>query len=403
MTKFKIVDYEKLSEIPPGWNTVDNFRSKNTLVDEQKQIVASEYNGRKCRVISKVERNHSLFLRILRALCGSIVTVGSLGIAYLYSNQVRSLFKKRAESITYGVKEAFSWNNVAAQKGEAPAMRNLGIMYLQGKGVACNYKEGIEWLQKAMNAGDPVARFALAIERPFDKRLEGSEVEAEKILTINAQNDDPIAMVYLGIMYRNGLGVPQDTEKAFSLFKRAAAMKDARGMFCYQNKFSERWREGAKNYEKATKILQEAAKLGDPLCLLTLGERYLAGNGVPADTKEAIRLFQQASDTGHPEAKLRLSTILLSDELANKDLKRSTELVQEVASMGDARGIFFLARAYENGTGIEKNLEKAISLYEQASNEGYSLAMYALINLYTSKADEVKANYWREKYKMAKE
>ncbi|NDF51679.1 MAG: sel1 repeat family protein, partial [Betaproteobacteria bacterium] len=61
----------------------------------------------------------------------------------------------------------------AAQKGEAQAQYNLGVMYEKGQGVAQDYKEAVLWYQMAAQQGNA-----------------------------NAQHN-------LGVMYRNGQGVAQ--------------------------------------------------------------------------------------------------------------------------------------------------------------------------------------------------
>ena len=41
-----------------------------------------------------------------------------------------------------------------AQQGNVDAQYNLGMMYLDGKGVAQNYKQAMVWFQKAAQQGD---------------------------------------------------------------------------------------------------------------------------------------------------------------------------------------------------------------------------------------------------------
>jgi TPR repeat protein len=74
----------------------------------------------------------------------------------------------------------------AADQGYAKAQYNLGIAYLQGKGVAKNDQEGINWFRKAAD-----------------------------------QNFAP-AQYNVGIAYAQGLGVPKDPRQAVEWYQKAA-------------------------------------------------------------------------------------------------------------------------------------------------------------------------------------
>jgi len=45
--------------------------------------------------------------------------------------------------------EAVRWFRKAAEQGDAQAQFNLGLMYVNGKGVRQNYKIAKEWVGKA--------------------------------------------------------------------------------------------------------------------------------------------------------------------------------------------------------------------------------------------------------------
>jgi TPR repeat protein len=78
-----------------------------------------------------------------------------------------------------------------AEKGNPKAQNNLGLMYLQGRGVAQNYSEAMKWYRKAAEQGLDVA-----------------------------QNS-------LGIMYGNGQGAAQNFAEARRWFRMAADQGNA--------------------------------------------------------------------------------------------------------------------------------------------------------------------------------
>ena len=57
--------------------------------------------------------------------------------------------------------EAMKWFRKAAKRGYADAQNNLGLMYAKGEGVAQNYAEAMKWLRKAAEQGHEGAEKAL--------------------------------------------------------------------------------------------------------------------------------------------------------------------------------------------------------------------------------------------------
>ena len=73
-----------------------------------------------------------------------------------------------------------------AEKGDAIAQFNLGVMYDEGQGVEQSFKDAVKWYRKAADQGDA-----------------------------DAQSN-------LGLMYYKGQGVEQDFKEAFKWWKKAA-------------------------------------------------------------------------------------------------------------------------------------------------------------------------------------
>jgi TPR repeat protein len=68
----------------------------------------------------------------------------------------------RGEGVTKDYGKAIQWFQKAVDAGEPVAMYNLGLMYRDGVGVAKDYDKAREWLQKAADAGDKDAKQELA-------------------------------------------------------------------------------------------------------------------------------------------------------------------------------------------------------------------------------------------------
>ncbi|OJT95969.1 MAG: hypothetical protein BGN82_11605 [Alphaproteobacteria bacterium 65-7] len=86
------------------------------------------------------------------------------------------------------------WRPLAVQ-GNPTAQNNLGIMYLDGKGVPRNMNEAVRWMSNSAAAGSSLG-----------------------------QNN-------LGGMYRDGKGVPRDYGTAFRWFSASAAQGNSAGQY----------------------------------------------------------------------------------------------------------------------------------------------------------------------------
>lgn len=59
------------------------------------------------------------------------------------------------------VTKAMWWYQRAATAGHAGAQYNLGLMYLKGEGVVRDARQGLGWIEKAVDSGDEKAQVLL--------------------------------------------------------------------------------------------------------------------------------------------------------------------------------------------------------------------------------------------------
>ena len=96
-----------------------------------------------------------------------------------------------------------------AKKGDTVAQYEVGICYLEGKGVAQDYKKATKWLKKSMDQGNEDAR--AKFYSCYSKDLE----------ILAYYFDDIEAQYGLGLAYLNGTGVAVDKEAAAEWFYKA--------------------------------------------------------------------------------------------------------------------------------------------------------------------------------------
>ncbi|CAM9089884.1 unnamed protein product [Scytosiphon promiscuus] len=146
----------------------------------------------------------------------------------------------------------------AARGGWLPAIHAAASMIQAGQGGERNDAKAVQWLETALEAGDPMSISTLAT------------------------------------WYANGrAGLKVDNEKAFKLHLQAANMGMPRAQF----NTAVHYAEGTgieRNLPEAAFWFEKAGAGGMPQAMLNLGKMLEQGLGVPVDKERALKLFQAA-------------------------------------------------------------------------------------------------------------
>ena len=210
-------------------------------------------------------------------------------------------------------------------------------MYQVGYLVERNLTTAHSYFRKALKAGIDKAQLRMDAINNVAKYWE------------SAHKGDAEAQYQLGVCYRDGIQIEQNTEDAIKWFAKSveqgnhdaeyalAVMRDKRGetvdesaekeivsllekasagnhlkakvmlgQFLYEGKGTE------ENYERAVTIWNDAMKAGDLDAKFFLGNYYYTGRGVfntGKDQDKARKFWEEASDAGNAASSLRLGTI----------------------------------------------------------------------------------------------
>ncbi len=138
-------------------------------------------------------------------------------VSMLFDMSRRTAGESRKEEIVR-VLETF------AESGNVPAMVRLSIAYRDGYGVEKNELLSIEWMRKAAEMGyEPAASklFDLLVSSD-DPRLRS---QAGKALEPYKTSTRDSTVIRKAILYRDGIGVERDLEKACEILKEAVKFK----------------------------------------------------------------------------------------------------------------------------------------------------------------------------------
>jgi TPR repeat protein len=276
------------------------------------------------------------------------------------------------------------------------------------------------------------------------RHLEGKDFEqALAAFTKAARNEEITAFLMLGIMYREGYGIPRNPGLAKENFSRAAAMGSSQAREeAVLLRFASP--SNPEEFAIAREQMRQFADKGMEIAQLKLGQAYLTGYGFPADSEKAIaymtraansdnpfkadaalalgRLYRDgnpkpevkadaglarkwlkvAADTKRPEAMLAYGEFLLASESGRPDYPEARSVFLELDDSGDPFGAYQLGQMSEHGWGVEKELEAALRHYRKAAGKKLPEALYRLGAYYDESLgglgkDEAKAlDYYRQ-------
>jgi TPR repeat protein len=99
------------------------------------------------------------------------------------------------------------------------------------------------------------------------------------------------------IHHETGLGVPQDSARAFGYLEQAAEAGDPRALY-NMGAYCATGRMVRQDMAEAAKWYRKAADAGHIKALATLAVMYATGDGVAQDTEHAAELFDEAEYLG---------------------------------------------------------------------------------------------------------
>lgn len=118
---------------------------------------------------------------------------------------------------------AAEWYRRAAERGDARAMHNFGLMLADGRGVAADPVAGRAWLFRAMGRGVAESAFALGEMARTGQDAAPDPERARAYHGFAAERGHSRAMHALANMHAAGLGGPKSLEEAFFWYYLAAA------------------------------------------------------------------------------------------------------------------------------------------------------------------------------------
>lgn len=121
---------------------------------------------------------------------------------------------------------------------------------------------------------------------------------------------------------------------------------------------------------KAAQWIRRAAEQHEPLAQYWLGSLYEKGDGVSADAAEAVRWYEAAAAQGNRKAMHALGVAYAQGMGTQKDYSAAARWFSEAAELGLVNSQFNLGVLYERGLGVRQSLLDAYKWYAIAAANG---------------------------------
>ena len=159
-----------------GFEPLDGVPSPDEFVPpiQNKQSINSQQDIQD----AYVRKDYATVLRLLRLLADRGDAFAQFNLGVMYAN---------GQEVTQDYKEAVRLYRLAAAQGQVAAQNKLGYIYEKGQGASQDYKEAVKWYRLA------------------------------------AEQNDASAQTNLGWMYETGHGVTQDYQEALKWYRLAEA------------------------------------------------------------------------------------------------------------------------------------------------------------------------------------
>ena len=315
----------------------------------------------------------------------------------------KTLSEKRF--INHEFKEAATGLRRMAKNGNPRGIYCLGEMLVHEFMFTENVKqreEGLRILADGLIAGDPLCLIAYA---RYDVGLHGQELTSAKRAKLAAkaqemvkddntlpsvikmaEGGDVLAMMELGMAYGFGILVKPDRDMALSWLTKAAdagywaAMLQAAGILMRQQDTEMR--------RKAFGYVEKAAKMGDNLALVRLGDCYHYGLGCEKSFEQARRCYDMACRSKDSILAVYSMSRLYDDKQFPQASEIQTTIwTEKAAQLGSVDAMCVMGDRAYYGRGVPKDMKAAENWYKQAVKTRNGRGYFAMgrFKIYTAK------------------
>lgn len=254
---------------------------------------------------------------------------------------------------------------------KAEALLEQGMDYIENDDV----DRGLPYLKQAAELGHLEAQAMylstlLELSEDSDKDYTKEIKKCVEWIRTAAIDGNPEGQAMLGLLYSEGVGVPENQETAAKWYRKAA-MQGNDGAQYYLGECYYLGKGAAQNDAEAVKWFQKAANQEHADAQYYLGECYYLGKGVAQNDAEAVKWFQKSADQGNADAQWQLGHCYYFGNGVLKNEQKAASFYQKAANQEHAKAQYLLGNCHQFGCGVKKDFRKAIEWYKKSIDNGY--------------------------------
>lgn len=244
------------------------------------------------------------------ALQASVASAEEPDLVEIVRNPVIGNYKGYAEFKMAHYDTARAIWGALAQRGNAEANFNLGILHEDGLGVPQSIQAAVEYYEKAAVAGSSKAQYRLGLLYSVGAKIARDAVKAERWLAAAAAQGDQDAVALLAA-HRGAAKTRKEQD-----FLRAETL------------------HASGQYQAAVAIWQRLAQQGDTRSRSRLAWMLEAGQGIPRNLDQAAQLFRQSAEEGDADAQYALAVMLQTGKGQAPDPSQAEIWLRRAAAQG---------------------------------------------------------------------
>ncbi|MBR4229088.1 MAG: sel1 repeat family protein [Bacteroidales bacterium] len=250
-----------------------------------------------------------------------------------------------------------------AKAGSRECFVSLGDEY---SGIE-DYKKAATYYEKS---GLPEGDYKLGRLWLFGAIGEQSDSDMQRgtsYLKKSASGGNQDAALLLARAYLQGAGVPERPDSARIIYEQLCDAGNGTAYMQLANYY-----DGMNDTASVVEVLQRGVASGNPTAMLLMGEKYIEGEYLPADTSRGVLLYRQAAETdpNHLGSKIALAQIHLYGLDGTIDTAAAMPYLRDAAGMGSSWAMAEMGdMLYYGRGGLQKDYDSAIYYYYSASQQ----------------------------------
>ena len=260
----------------------------------------------------------------------------------------------------------------AAAGGSGAGMTAVADMMTKGDGGPKDIEGARRWLARRAGRGDSGGRHRLANSLLHD---DPKQTNVGLVMMVVAAKAGDVSAAYaLGEIFKDGIDVQRDSQRALEWYHKAADAGEPKALERIGSMYD--YGEGVGiDHAEARRYYDRAAAQGVGAALHDIGMQVDHGMGVRADPVAALGWYRKAAAMNVPASISNIGFAYENGRGVHKDVGEAVRWYTKAAELDDANAEHNLGLLYVDGIGVTKDKLTGLSLLRKAALHGHAMSL----------------------------